>query len=99
MKNKEKGEKTIGKAMLVDAVGVSAGAVLGTSTVTAFVESTAGVEAGGRTGLTAVTTGVLFILSLFIAPLALVVPSAATAPAADRRRRAYDEPSPEHRVG
>ncbi|MED5020663.1 NCS2 family permease [Paenibacillus chibensis] len=81
MKNKEKGEKTIGKAMLVDAVGVSAGAVLGTSTVTAFVESTAGVEAGGRTGLTAVTTGILFILSLFIAPLALVVPSAATAPA------------------
>ncbi|MCJ8011723.1 NCS2 family permease [Paenibacillus sp. KQZ6P-2] len=81
MKDKEKGEKTIGKAMLVDAVGVSAGAVLGTSTITAFVESTAGVEAGGRTGLTAVTTGVMFILSLFIAPLALVVPSAATAPA------------------
>jgi AGZA family xanthine/uracil permease-like MFS transporter len=81
MKNKEQGEKTIGKAMLVDAVGVSAGAVLGTSTVTAFVESTAGVEAGGRTGLTAVTTGVMFLLSLFIAPLALVVPSAATAPA------------------
>ncbi|GIP28021.1 xanthine/uracil permease [Paenibacillus sp. J23TS9] len=81
MKDKEKSEKMIGKAMLVDAVGVSAGAVLGTSTVTSFVESAAGVEAGGRTGLTAVTTGVLFILSLFIAPLALVVPSAATAPA------------------
>lgn len=81
MKDKEKGEKIVGKAMLVDAVGVSAGAVLGTSTITSFVESTAGVEEGGRTGLTAITTGVLFLLSLFIAPLALVVPSAATAPA------------------
>jgi len=67
--------------MLVDAVGVSAGAVLGTSTITSYVESTSGVAAGGRTGLTAVTTGVLFILALFIAPLALMVPSAATAPA------------------
>ncbi|ANS76993.1 guanine permease [Paenibacillus yonginensis] len=81
MKDKEKGEKMIGKAMLVDAVGVSAGAVLGTSTVTSYVESTAGVAEGGRTGLTAITTGVLFLLSLFIAPLAGVVPSAATAPA------------------
>ncbi|GAB6992257.1 NCS2 family permease [Paenibacillus pini] len=81
MKDKEKGDKIIGKAMLVDAVGVSAGAVLGTSTITTFVESTTGVEEGGRTGLTAVTTGVLFLLALFIAPLALVVPSAATAPA------------------
>ncbi|QLG36985.1 MULTISPECIES: NCS2 family permease [unclassified Paenibacillus] len=81
MKDKKKGEKTIGKAMLVDAVGVSAGAALGTSTITAFVESASGVEAGGRTGLTSVTTGILFILALFIAPLALVVPSAATAPA------------------
>jgi adenine/guanine/hypoxanthine permease len=81
MKDKKKGEKIIGKAMLVDAVGVSTGAVLGTSTITAFVESSAGVEEGGRTGLTAVTTGILFLLSLFIAPLALVVPSAATAPA------------------
>jgi AGZA family xanthine/uracil permease-like MFS transporter len=81
MKDKQKGEKTIGKAMLVDAVGVSAGAALGTSTITAFVESASGVEAGGRTGLTSVTTGILFILALFIAPLALVVPSAATAPA------------------
>lgn len=81
MKDKKKGEKTIGKAMLVDAVGVSAGATLGTSTITAYVESASGVEAGGRTGLTSVTTGLLFILALFIAPLALVVPSAATAPA------------------
>lgn len=81
MKNKEEGEKKIGKAMLVDAAGVSAGAVLGTSTITSFVESTAGVAEGGRTGLTAVTTGILFLLALFIAPLAGVVPSAATAPA------------------
>ncbi|WP_339306782.1 NCS2 family permease [Paenibacillus sp. FSL L8-0435] len=81
MKDKKKGEKAIGKAMLVDAVGVSAGAALGTSTITAYVESASGVEAGGRTGLTSVTTGLLFILALFIAPLALVVPSAATAPA------------------
>lgn len=81
MKDKEKGEKIIGKAMLVDAIGVSTGAVLGTSTITSYVESTAGVAEGGRTGLTAVTTGILFLLSLFIAPLAGVVPSAATAPA------------------
>ncbi|MBP2001731.1 AGZA family xanthine/uracil permease-like MFS transporter [Paenibacillus shirakamiensis] len=81
MDNKEEGEKKIGKAMLVDAVGVSAGAVLGTSTITSFVESTAGVAEGGRTGLTSVTTGILFLLALFIAPLAGVVPSAATAPA------------------
>ncbi|GAA3409744.1 NCS2 family permease [Paenibacillus hodogayensis] len=81
LKDKKKGEKTIGKAMLVDAAGVSTGALLGTSTITAFVESSSGVAEGGRTGLTAVTTGVLFLLALFIAPLALVVPSAATAPA------------------
>lgn len=81
LKNKEEGEKKLGKAMLVDAGGVSAGAFLGTSTITAFVESTSGVAEGGRTGLTAVTTGVLFILALFLAPIALVVPSAATAPA------------------
>lgn len=81
MKNKEEGEKKIGQAMLVDAVGVSAGAFLGTSTITSYVESTAGVAAGGRTGLTSVATGVMFLLALFIAPLAAVVPSAATAPA------------------
>ncbi|PYI50626.1 NCS2 family permease [Paenibacillus flagellatus] len=81
LKDKAKGEKTVGKAMLVDAAGVSTGALLGTSTITAYVESASGVAEGGRTGLTAVTTGVLFILALFIAPLALIVPSAATAPA------------------
>lgn len=80
-KNKKEGEKKIGRAMLVDAAGVSGGALLGTSTITAYIESNSGIEEGGRTGLTAVTTGVLFLLALFIAPLALVVPSAATAPA------------------
>lgn len=81
LKNKAEGEKKIGKAMMVDAAGVSAGALLGTSTITAYIESSSGIEEGGRTGLTAVTTGVLFLLALFIAPLALIVPSAATAPA------------------
>lgn len=71
----------IGKAMLVDAIGVSFGALMGTSTVTAYVESAAGIGAGGRTGLTAVTTGVLFLLALFLSPIALLIPSAATAPA------------------
>ena len=70
----------LGKAMTVDAVGVSAGALLGTSTITAFVESASGVGAGGRTGLTAVTTGVLFLICLFVAPLVLLVPNAATSP-------------------
>ncbi|ABO50882.1 Xanthine/uracil/vitamin C permease [Desulforamulus reducens MI-1] len=71
----------IGKAMLVDALGVSFGAFMGTSTVTAYVESAAGVGEGGRTGLTAVTTGAMFLLALVIAPLAGLIPNAATAPA------------------
>jgi AGZA family xanthine/uracil permease-like MFS transporter len=71
----------IGRAMLVDATGVSLGAVLGTSTITAFVESAAGVGAGGRTGLTAVVCGVLFLLALFFTPLVGLIPDAATAPA------------------
>lgn len=71
----------IGKAMLVDATGVSLGALLGTSTITAYVESAAGVGAGGRTGLTAVTCGVLFLAALFFTPLAGLIPDAATAPA------------------
>ncbi|WP_199617562.1 NCS2 family permease [Paenibacillus alkalitolerans] len=79
--NKPEGQKTVGRAMLVDAAGVSTGAVLGTSTITAYIESASGVSEGGRTGLTAVTTGVLFLLSLLILPLAGLVPSAATAPA------------------
>jgi len=71
----------IGKAMLVDAFGVSFGALMGTSTVTAYVESAAGISEGGRTGLTAVSTGILFLLAILIAPLATMIPGAATAPA------------------
>jgi AGZA family xanthine/uracil permease-like MFS transporter len=71
----------IGKAMLVDATGVSLGALLGTSTITAYVESAAGIGAGGRTGLTAVTCGLLFLAALFFTPLAGLIPDAATAPA------------------
>lgn len=69
------------EALFADAVGTTVGAMLGTSTVTTFVESSTGVVEGGRTGLTAVTTAVLFIASLFLAPLFLSIPSAATAPA------------------
>ena len=69
------------EALLADAIGTTAGAMLGTSTVTTFVESAAGVAAGGKTGLTAVTTAILFLLSLFLEPLFGSIPSAATAPA------------------
>ena len=68
------------QAFLVDAVGTTAGAVMGTSTVTTFVESASGVNEGGRSGLTAFTAGVCFLLSLFFAPFFLSIPSAATAP-------------------
>jgi AGZA family xanthine/uracil permease-like MFS transporter len=71
----------IKQAFLSDAVGTVAGAALGTSTVTSYVESTAGVAAGGRTGLTALSTGILFLLALVLSPLFLLIPSAATAPA------------------
>ena len=69
------------QALFADAVGTTAGAMLGTSTVTTFVESASGVSEGGRTGLTAVTTAVLFLLALFLEPLFGSIPSAATAPA------------------
>ncbi|MFE5324231.1 NCS2 family permease [Paenibacillus sp. NPDC056579] len=81
MKNKEEGNKKVGKAMMVDAVAVSGGALVGTSTVTAYIESAAGVAQGGRTGLTAVTTGVCFLLALFLAPIAALIPGSATAAA------------------
>ena len=68
-------------ALLADAVGTTAGAVLGTSTVTTFVESASGVAAGGRTGLTAMVAGLLFLLSTLFAPLFTAIPSFATAPA------------------
>lgn len=67
------------QALFADAIGTTAGALLGTSTVTTYVESAAGVGEGGRTGLTAATTGVLFLLALFFSPLFLMIPSAATA--------------------
>ncbi len=67
--------------LLADAVGTTVGACLGTSTITTFVESSSGITEGGRTGLTTVTVGVLFLLSLFLSPLFLTVPSFATAPA------------------
>jgi AGZA family xanthine/uracil permease-like MFS transporter len=69
------------EALFADAVGTTVGAVLGTSTVTTFVESSAGVVEGGRTGLTALTVAILFALSLFLAPLFGSIPSAATSPA------------------
>ncbi|MDY0077340.1 MAG: NCS2 family permease [Bacteroidales bacterium] len=69
------------QALMADAVGTTVGAMLGTSAVTTYVESAAGVSEGGRTGLTALTTAVLFLLALFLSPLFLMVPGAATAPA------------------
>ena len=68
-------------ALMADAVATTAGAILGTSTTTTFVESASGVSEGGRTGLTAVTTAILFGLSLFLSPIFLAIPSFATAPA------------------
>ncbi len=68
-------------ALLADAIATSAGAVLGTSTTTTFVESSAGVAAGGRTGLTALTTAILFLISMLFAPIFTAIPSFATAPA------------------
>mgnify|MGYP004709007923 FL=1 len=69
------------EALLSDAVGTVVGACTGTSTVTTFIESASGVEAGGRTGLTALTTGILFLACMFIAPIAAIIPGAATSAA------------------
>ena len=71
----------IGKALVVDSASASVGAALGTSTTTSYIESTAGVDAGGRTGLTAVVVALCFVLAIFFAPLAGTVPAFATAPA------------------
>jgi AGZA family xanthine/uracil permease-like MFS transporter len=73
--------ENVGKAMIADSTATVAGAALGASTVTSYVESASGIAQGGRTGLTAVTAGVLFLLALFFAPIAGIVPSYATAPA------------------
>ncbi|MBP8023678.1 MAG: NCS2 family permease [Bacteroidia bacterium] len=69
------------KAFMADAVGTTVGAMLGTSTVTTYVESAAGVSEGGRTGLTALVTALCFVAALFFAPLFIAIPGAATAPA------------------
>ena len=73
--------KNISKAFLADAIGTTLGAMLGTSTVTTYVESASGVAAGGRSGLTAFSTTVCFVVALFFAPLFLSIPSAALCPA------------------
>lgn len=71
----------VGRVLMSDAIGTVAGSCLGTSTITSFVESSAGVAAGGRTGLTAFTTAVMFVLSLLLSPIFLAIPGFATAPA------------------
>ena len=71
----------IGRALMADAGAAMFGSCLGTSTVTSYIESAAGVEAGGRTGLTVIATAVIFLLSLFLTPLILIIPAVATAPA------------------
>ena len=81
MVDKEGNMPNMREALLSDAIGTVTGACTGTSTVTTFVESASGVEAGGRTGLTALTTGVLFLACIFIAPIAAVIPAAATSAA------------------
>ena len=78
----EKGEMpNMKEALLSDAIGTVAGAATGTSTVTTFIESASGVEAGGRTGLTALTSAVLFLACIFLAPVAAIIPGAATSAA------------------
>ena len=71
----------VGRALLVDSLAAVAGGAAGVSSNTTYIESAAGVADGGRTGLTSVTTGVLFLLAILLSPIALIVPSAATAPA------------------
>ena len=66
------------RAFMVDAIATTTGAVMGSSTVTTFVESTSGIAVGGRTGMTAFVTGMCFVISLFMAPLFLAMPDAAT---------------------
>lgn len=81
MLDKEGRVPRVKQALMADAIGTTAGAILGTSTVTTYVESAAGVSEGGRSGLTALTVAVLFLFALFLSPLFLMIPGAATAPA------------------
>src|SRR3546814_7745164 len=71
----------LGRALFADSTAIVAGSFLGTSSTTAYIESASGVQAGGRTGLTALVVAVLFLLALLLSPLASVVPGYATAPA------------------
>jgi AGZA family xanthine/uracil permease-like MFS transporter len=75
------GQSGLGRALFADSLAIFSGSLLGTSSTTAYIESASGVQAGGRTGLTALVVGLLFLAALFIAPLAAVVPAYATAPA------------------
>lgn len=78
----EKGNvPNVGRALLTDAVATTVGAGLGVSTVTTYVESSTGVIAGGRTGWTAITVGILFLAAMFFSPVFIAIPSCATAPA------------------
>jgi len=71
----------MGRALTADSLATMFGALFGTSTTTSYIESSAGIEAGGRTGLTSVTTGICFLLALLLTPIILIIPAAATAPA------------------
>ncbi|MBQ1711809.1 MAG: NCS2 family permease, partial [Firmicutes bacterium] len=81
MLDKEGNMPKMKEALASDAVGTVVGSVTGTSTVTTFIESASGVEAGGRTGLTSVVTAIMFLLCMFIAPVAAIIPPAATSSA------------------
>lgn len=81
MLDEEGNVPNVGRALLVDAISTTAGAAMGVSTVTTYVESSTGVAAGGRTGYTAITTGVLFLLAMFFSPIFIAIPGCATAPA------------------
>lgn len=69
------------RALIADAIATCSGALLGTSTVTTYVESSTGISEGGRTGLTPLVVGILFLVAIFLAPIAIMIPGAATAPA------------------
>ncbi len=81
MLDKEGRVPRVKQALFADSIGTFVGAILGTSTVTTYVESAAGVAEGGKTGMTALTVAIMFALSLFFAPLFMIIPAAATAPA------------------
>ena len=81
MVDKENRIKGLDRLLGIDAVATMIGAVFGTSTTTAYIESAAGIEQGGRTGLTAITTGILFLLAIIFVPVVGIVPQYATAPA------------------